>query len=378
MCNSRGEATGNSISRAPITRTALKTASGSSKWSDFEPPWSPVAQEDFSGGMGSRDFDDDTTRFLESMRANTQGKRIYLGGQETYATGLRSVNANMPGSVSWRHLLSSNGYLSVSFSASANYDIEYISVYIRRRGTPSDDLTIELCANGGGSPGTVIRSATITTDDITDTVSVFYKSTITATSVSSGTTYWITAHSANGDDENHWEIGVNNTTGTSKDSADGSTWATATVDMYFRATAAETYPKRILFKYQYAEYMLQNYASGTPKLYINGDRGVADANTGALTTLVDATKSWTVNEWAGCIVKITRGNGVGEETTYRTIVSNTATTLTVSSAWVITHNTTTEYVILGSNKFTELATATGLTASVTDVKIGRASCRERV
>ena len=111
-----------------------------------------------------------------------------------------------------------------------------------------------------------------------------------------------------------------------------------------------------------------NEATGAPNLYMNGDHGTADANTGVLTTLVDATKTWTVNQWAGCIVKIIRGTGYAEQTTWRTITSNTTTTLTVTPAWTITHDTTTEYVIVGSNVWITV-TGHGLTAPVTDTLV---------
>jgi hypothetical protein len=48
------------------------------------------------------------------------------------------------------------------------------------------------------------------------------------------------------------------------------------------------------------------------------------------TTLEDVTKSWTTDQWAGHVVRITAGNGAGVT---RTVSSNTATTLTVSTAW---------------------------------------------
>jgi hypothetical protein len=51
---------------------------------------------------------------------------------------------------------------------------------------------------------------------------------------------------------------------------------------------------------------------------------------GAINELVDGAAAWTVNQFAGCLVKITAGPDVGQT---RTIVSNTATTLTVETNW---------------------------------------------
>ena len=58
--------------------------------------------------------------------------------------------------------------------------------------------------------------------------------------------------------------------------------------------------------------------------------------------------------------------GAAEEKPFRTISSNTQTVLTVSEAWEIEHDTTTEYVIVGAEVWNEIGT-TGLTVDVTDV-----------
>ncbi len=54
---------------------------------------------------------------------------------------------------------------------------------------------------------------------------------------------------------------------------------------------------------------LSQPTTGNSLLYLNGDRGAADDNTGALTTLIDATKSWVANEWIGCYAVLTAGPG---------------------------------------------------------------------
>jgi hypothetical protein len=57
--NSQGDSNPFAITRAPVTRTAMKTTTGNAKYSDYEPPWTPIAQEDWSGGRGNDDFDKD-------------------------------------------------------------------------------------------------------------------------------------------------------------------------------------------------------------------------------------------------------------------------------------------------------------------------------
>ncbi|WP_334145033.1 hypothetical protein, partial [Rhabdothermincola sp.] len=54
------------------------------------------------------------------------------------------------------------------------------------------------------------------------------------------------------------------------------------------------------------------------------------ATGGSATTVVDNTQSWATNQWAGKSVWITSGTGAGQS---RYIVSNTATTLTISNTF---------------------------------------------
>lgn len=66
------------------------------------------------------------------------------------------------------------------------------------------------------------------------------------------------------------------------------------------------------------------------------------ASSSSSTTLVDSSKSWTTNEFAGLYVHITDGTGVGQ---LREISSNTSTTLTVASSWLVNPSTDSDYEI---------------------------------
>lgn len=61
------------------------------------------------------------------------------------------------------------------------------------------------------------------------------------------------------------------------------------------------------------------------------------------TTLSDSTQSWGTDELAGKVVVITSGKGYGQT---RVIASNTATELTVNTAWDDTPDTTSTYMIV--------------------------------
>lgn len=77
------------------------------------------------------------------------------------------------------------------------------------------------------------------------------------------------------------------------------------------------------------------YASGT-------------ATAGTSTTITNSAKSWTVNQWSNSQLRITAGTGVGQ---LRTIASNTATAITVSSAWTTTPDATSQYAIEANDDY---------------------------
>ena len=74
---------------------------------------------------------------------------------------------------------------------------------------------------------------------------------------------------------------------------------------------------------------------------VEEDTGTADAGGGSK-ELIDATKSWTTNEWTGATVTILTGTGSGES---KTVASNDGTTLTVTADWDDNPDATSTYKI---------------------------------
>lgn len=75
--------------------------------------------------------------------------------------------------------------------------------------------------------------------------------------------------------------------------------------------------------------------------------GNGTASSGSTTTLVDATRNWTVNQWSNSQVRIVSGTGAGQ---IRAITSNTATTLTCAT-FATAPDATSVYVIEGNDDF---------------------------
>jgi Putative phage tail protein len=78
------------------------------------------------------------------------------------------------------------------------------------------------------------------------------------------------------------------------------------------------------------------------RLEMQPEEGVTSASA---TTIANSTLGMLTNDFAGNLVRITRGRGAMQE---RSVVSNTATTLTVTPAWTVTPDTTSFFTVADS------------------------------
>lgn len=85
---------------------------------------------------------------------------------------------------------------------------------------------------------------------------------------------------------------------------------------------------------------------GTPSY--TGTFASGTATAGAATTLTNSSKTWTTNQWSNYQVRITAGTGIGQ---VRIIASNTGNVLTVTAAWTINPDATSQYVIEGNDDY---------------------------
>lgn len=362
VCDSNGVSSPLNISRVPIQTTAIKTTTGTQKYGDFVPPWTPIAQDNWEGGRGLEDFTEDSTRFFDSYRAQTGFGEVYNAPLEYYAKGFRKLITNYPDSVSWLKMKDgSSKYAAVRFIPDSNFTAGQIKILIRRRGAPPE-IKVELCSDSVGIPGTVLYTKIIS--DITDTISEFKKIPLSI-SLTSGTAYWIKVYSAESTENDYWQIGIKQSSGTTKISSDNILWADSTFDLYYLVAEADQGYKVKLFTYKYLKFAVYQKDSGAPKLFINGTIGFADSNSN-LNKVIDASKTWPVNYWAGAMVGIIAGKGYEEPSVYRKIVSNDATSLTLETPYTIGQDTTTEYIIFNTDQWTEIPNH-GLTGRVTDI-----------
>jgi len=332
-CNGRGDRLAQ-VAVNPYPNMASQLRQGRGKHADRVPPFEDIPLSDFSGGMCMLHHDEDASKYLDGTRIDTSRMgEVVHGGLETYTTGLRDFDESWPGNVTWASMYASPGTVSrtVSFAAGASYTAASAVLLLKKVGTPTGNITVTLSNSDGGTA--VSKVLVVGTACLTDLVSERVEFTFTATkALTSGTTYKITIAYAGGSATSYVQVAV-----------DGSS------NPYYRVLDATGDFGFIPFEYLGGFYGITTPDDGSvSKLYLLGDRGCTDANTGALTTLIDATKTWTVNEWAGNIVRMVGGMANREEQPWRTIVSNTKDTLTVTPAFTVTHSATYgEYVIYG-------------------------------
>jgi hypothetical protein len=336
--------------------------------------YSPFTQSDWGSGRGIKDASSDRSRFADSKRLITRHPgTVMIGAQETYTTGYRQAEKYMPGNLTWKSLLTTNRYIAYSFSASASGNRGSIYLWVRRRGTPTSTLTVELCSNNAGNPGTVLKTVNITTNNITDTISQLYEFNFSSVqAVVSGTVYWVKVYTFTADTTtDYWEVGVDAAGGSAltKSSSNGSSWSAASYDLYFRIVDDTDLLGGFFFYYKSQVYFLTRPSgAAAPKLYFNGFRGTATGAGQSTTTMQDTTKNFgAANSLVGAVLLFFEGTLSGQIIPYRVITSNTSDTITFSTAFPtapVAGNSC--YVVLGSNVWTEI-TGHGLTVLPTSV-----------
>ena len=342
------------IQEIPQTPSTLLINNQAKKFGDYDPSMSHIQQRTWHGGRGQEDFVDDESKFFDSMNAWTMTPdRLLPGPQWSFATNIRTVDENLPGSVLWKELRGAQRYVATTFTAAANNTADKAYLWIRRIGSPGT-LTFELRANSAGDPGSVLQTVTKTTTDITDVVSLWQVFDWSSTeSLTASTVYWVVIYGASGDNPaNHWEVGVQDSVSTGVDiSSAGSSWATANYKLYFRVVGADVNRKWHFFILEGGLYAVDQKASGAASvLFINGDRGTATS--GAATSITDSNKTWGTTRFVGARVKIVSGTGVGQN---RSIVSHTDTALTVAT-WDLNPDNTSKYVIYDTDYWTSVGT----------------------
>lgn len=304
-----------SIQETSVLGSTLILNSQGSKYGDYDPSMAHLEQSDWSAGRGNEDFTNDNTRFFDSRNCWTmQENRVFPSLQWKFATGYRSADMNQPGSVKWRGMYGGMRYYSQSFVASASYNADRAYVWTRTQGAPGT-ITLNLCANNAGVPGTVLATKAVAFADPAPLMEIKDFDWTGTVALTSGTTYHIVVYGdANDNVSNHWLVGFDATgTGTYQYSSNGTAWTTGSGAMFYRVTDTNVNKTWKGFHVGSAFYLVDNKNDGgaTPSQFyiVNSPTPITEITGTGLTAVTDVAYTGVVYFAQGESTNIRRWNG---------------------------------------------------------------------
>lgn len=327
-----------------------------------------VRQQTWNGGRGADRLANDTSRYFDAMNAWTMVDGQWVPGPLMRLTKTRDeVIADAPvGDFGWNL---TSGKFARSFVAPASFTVRRLAVMLRINDLEADDPAVAICSNSAGAPGVELWAGTVdaAAQDTVGQWQVFDPNL----ALVSGTTYWVVVDVAlppNATETHAVVVGLDSEAN-GKSSDGGGGWSDATSAPLFYLTAADVPLKRVhFFRYQQQLYaMRERVDRAASDVLINGDRGVATGAGQTTRRLYDTTKTWTPDEWVGCVLYVVSGPNKG---LWRSIEANGTTYLNVAEDWPTAFTTGASgsvYVILGSDKWT--AITGGLAAACTSVAV---------
>lgn len=379
LCNNLGVSDRRGMQEAYMPRTAMQLSQGGNSYDDIELPYSVDVQTSMIGGRGMDDFAKDKTRYADGFRMDTSGVNPICGPAVIEQTGFRSTAQDLlmgpalsPPSRSLRYetLRSyladpslSGGYMQIALTGTNL--ITSISIYLKGfTGNKSIyyDLWLSSSANQVNLRyNTILRGSG---------VDQWYKLPIEPTTYIDTNVKW-------------WVQPASGTISLVVVDAPGVTtvpvarpgenilmyhWTNRGYYSKISSSFTSTDTDYKFFEYKRALYVAKRFLdkSGTA-IYRNGYRGMAQPNTGVKHKLRTQFIDLPVNALKGSIAMISNGPGELEDQNWREVTGNSATEIYVTPPWNITHTADTEFVILGTNHWEQVATSVNLTdKTVTD------------
>lgn len=134
---------------------------------------------------------------------------------------------------------------SFKLSSAAGWNASSVRVRLKKEGSPADNILIEICANAGGAPGTVLASATRPASELPVNLNWMEFTLGAPVSLATGTFYWVRiSRSGALDGANYYKIDANEEVGYSNGSFaiwNGSAWVSRSPDasMLFQVVGSE-------------------------------------------------------------------------------------------------------------------------------------------
>lgn len=232
-------------------------------------------QRSWKSGRGNVYLTDDPASYYDGLNIwSLLTNQLTPTLQWAWATGYRVADMDMPGSVWFRSSIPGTGnerYMAVKFAAGASYSADKCWIWLKRVGNPGT-LTMELCSDNAGNPGTVLASATLTAANVSDIVSICYPFNWASTvSLTASTNYWVKVYGASTDSSpHHWEIGCSPSGSNGKTSSDNSSWAGDAFSPFFRVTDADTARRWFFYGDENGFYAVDKKDSGNSQHYTIG------------------------------------------------------------------------------------------------------------
>ena len=394
LCNSRGvPAQGSNpwaLRQSGSIRTSLQIRQGDANYSDYQLPYTPYTQKDWSGGRGNEDLEDDTTRYFDANALDTKLGDIILAGKSTnVALSTSDTNyESITNDSTMKHAATGDLRFASSYTPASSGIFNEIDVLV----APGALCTVEVCEDNTGSPdATASASASINVPtlvvspstsgaclggapfginefgrgvNVANPLDVVLVSVPIAGSLTGSTTYWIVVTTT--------IIGYNALAGASviHEDTPGS-WSSVYSDhsLYYSINTIIQGKVRF-FEYKGALYAITHQDNGLQsKLFLNGYRFTAASGSTQNVIKVPASITLATNELAGHILQIVAGVGYTEAENYKEIASNTSgagASITLQGGFLNTPDNTTDIVILGHDLWTEI-TGTGISNGIYDV-----------
>ncbi len=366
VVNGKGEPEIRALQRMPYPRSTLAVGTASGQLSERRAPFGEFSRSDWSGGLGIDDSDKDQTRYWYASHVCTHVPGKVMLAPLTHLCKMRAAATNYPNEISNMVALETKPNQSVTMQNAAGASVAYAVKFTAPAGFISTGarvlaeldslgaeqptyLDMRLYTDAAGEPGVEVAAAYYLEQVVIGChwYSVRWNG---PQALAAGDCWLVILHSTG-----TTRLVCSSTSMTVKKKLYGtSSWAAASETPLFEVMNAGEWAEAKFYTYKDMQYLVASSSlldtsrtPGTPMIWMDGYRGVADDNTGDLYHLVD--NSATFTDAASAVIRVYETSNPSEYD-YRSASSvSTTHTIRVTYPWTSVHSAlTTEYVVEGS------------------------------
>ena len=377
-CDRYGRRNPVGVNTGNMPRSPIRISTGSTGYSDQEPPFITEVQSTWVGGRAQADLSTDRTRFADSFRLDTTKQYPICAPAVIAQQGAGSANSaeyitgtagtanidNTPVACKFPAIdvASSVSGFTLRFNPGlgvSSYTIYYEAVV---------SVNVPTFANYD-NPEDYTYSYNVTTPYLNN-----HYLSIDPIAVPANSNIWLMIYATYPDETPEWILisTKHDVTGAAvyRKASGSEAWGTPLdKHVFYGWVEYEEEHDSLFFEYRKQMYVIMNtLGRNKSRLYMNGYRGYCADNSADLNnTHIDAA-GLQVNELTDAIIYVIAGPGSQERRPWRKVVTNTASGVCVmDKPWHIAHTVDTEYVVLGLNKWQHIPSIAYETA---DLSIG--------